>query len=57
MEENEVVSLTLKPAYDGKVYLRKNARTEVLFRKITNAVWVSEKQIVLHLEGGKEYIF
>lgn len=57
LEENEVVSLTLKPEYDGKVYLRKNARTEKLLEKIVEAVRVSDKQVELNLEGGKEYIF
>ena len=57
LEGNEVVSLTLKPEYDGKIYLRKNARTEKLLEKIVEAVWVSDKQAELNLEGGKEYIF
>jgi len=57
LEANEVVSLTLRPEYDGKVYIRKNARTEKLLERIVDAVCVSANQIELTLEGGKEYIF
>jgi hypothetical protein len=43
--------------YDGKVYLRKNARTEKLLERMVEAVCVGEKMVELTLEGGKEYIF
>lgn len=57
LDKGKVVSLSLKPAFDGEVFLRKNKKSTDLIRRMEEAVPVDEDWIKLKLKKKGEYQF
>lgn len=57
MEKGIVVSLTLKPEFSGKIYLKKDEKSSLLIETMKEETRVQNNCVEIVLTGGKEYAF